>query len=181
MENNIVQRASFIIATQTGIFADTEAVKIGFRGLAFQTAIYHESADGDVSVAYAAAEGFVHCLRVVHLAVAYTALQATEPVAAAVGILDELFGGDKLDAIIHHVAPSHFLRVGMFAQQLQLRSQGTKGRFHAIAFAQPHGGNLAKQVEKKFDFSFARMAIFGTEVVDGIKVVLVLYDGLGIE
>ena len=181
MEQGIVQRPAFTIAAQTGIVTLAKAVEIGLCRLALQTAGHHEGADGDVSVAGAATQRLIHSLRVVHLAVAYVALLPTEAVATTIGILDELLGGDELYAAIHHVVPRHLVWVGMLAKQLQLRGQRAERRFHTIAFAQPHRSHLAEQVEEMLDLSLARMAVFGAEVIDGIEVVFILYDGLGIE
>ena len=181
LEYGIVKRAAFTIAAEAGIVAYAEAVEIGFCRLALKTAVVLESADGDVSIVDAAAKCFIHGLGVVHLAIAYTSLPFSEAVAATVSILDELLAGNEFDASIHDVAPRHLLWVGMLAQKPQFGSQRAEGRFHAIAFAKPHRSNLAEQVEKQFNLALAGVAILGTEVVNGIKVVFVLYDGLGIE
>ena len=69
----------------------------------------------------------------------------------------------------------------MVAKQLQLGCQRAEGRLHPTAPAQPHGGHIAEEVEEHLDFALAGMAIFGTELIDVVEVVLALYDGLCIE
>lgn len=123
MEHGIVQSTPLTIATQTRIVAFAKAVEISLCRLTLQTAVVLESTDGDVSVVRAAAQGLIHCLGVVHLAVTNAALLSAKTFATAVGILDELFGGDELYAAIHYVAPCHFFRISMLAYELQLGGQ----------------------------------------------------------
>ena len=89
-KNSIVQSTAFAIATQAWIGAYTETVEIGFCRLALQMAEYHERADGDVSIVSAAAQGFFHCLGIVHLTIANGAPFAAESFTAAIGIFDKL-------------------------------------------------------------------------------------------
>ncbi len=86
LQQCIVQRAALAIEVQTWVVAFAEAVEICLCRLALQMAEAHECLHGDVSVAHAAAQGLVHRLGVVHLAVAHAALLAAETVVAAVGI-----------------------------------------------------------------------------------------------
>lgn len=173
--------ASFKIAAQAGILAFAEAVEVFPRRTVFQSADELEHLDGGVAVVNAAAQGLVHCLGVIHLAVAHFAFLQAEAVGAAVGIGYELLRGDELDAAIHHVASCHLGGVGMLAQQLQLGSQRAEGRLYATPFTKPHRCDLAEEVEEMPDLALAGMTILGAEVVDGVDVVLALYDGLGIE
>ena len=180
-EHSVVQGAALAVAVQTRMVALAKAVEIGLSCLALQAADRHKIFDGDVSVVGAAAQGVVHGLWVVHLAVAHTALLAAETAGAAVGIGDELLRGNELYAAIHHVAPCHLRRVGMLAKKFQLGRQRAERRLHTTAITQPHRCHIAEQVEEKLYLALAGMAVFGTEVVYVVKGVLTLNDGRGIE
>ena len=85
-----MQDPSFAIALQLRILSLTETVEICLCRLPLQVAKYHESADGDVAVVRAASQSFLHCLGVVHLAIAHDTLFPSKPFVTAVGILDKL-------------------------------------------------------------------------------------------
>ena len=108
--------ATFTVATQTRMFALTKTVKIALGSLVFQSAVYLEGLDGDISVTHALPQSFIHGLLVVHLAVAYSVLPTTEPMTTAIGILQKLLGRDKLNAAIYYVATCHLCRVSMLTQ-----------------------------------------------------------------
>ena len=173
--------AAFTIAVQTWIVACAKAIKITLGRLVFQSAENLKGLDGDVSVTYALPQGLFHCLRVVHLAIAYPTLLKTEAIAATIGILHKLLRGYVFDAAIHHVAPQHLFRVGMVAQELQFGSKRAEGCLHTTALLQLHRRYFLQQAEEMLHLALAGVAVFGTELVDGFKVILALYNGLGIE
>jgi hypothetical protein len=140
-----------------------------------------EGLDGDVPMMDATPQGIVHRLGVVQLAVAYAALLTAEAVVTTIGILDELLGRDKLNTAIHDVVGHYLFRVGMVAQELQFGSKRAEGCLHTTALLQLHRRYFLQQAEEMLHLALAGVAVFGTELVDGFKVILALYNGLGIE
>ena len=122
-------------------------------------------------------EGLVHRLGIVYLAVAHATRLFAEAQTATVGILDELLRGDELDAAIHHIAARHLLRIGMLAQQSQLGRKGSEGYLHTLALTEPQRDDLLQKTKEMLHLALARVTIFGAEIIDGIKVVLALYNG----
>jgi len=176
-----VPGAPFLIAAQTWIVACAKVVEIGLSGLVFQAAAPLEGLDGDVPMMDTTPKGIVHRLGVVQLAVAYAALLTAEAVVTTIGILDELLGRDKLNAAIHDVVGHYLFRVGMVAQELQLGCKRAEGCLHTTALLQPHRRHFLQQVEEILHLALAGVAVFVTELVNVINVILALYDGLGIE
>ena len=127
------------------------------------------------------AQGFVHSLHVVHLTVAYAARLPAETFKRAVGLFNELLGGNVFNTAVHDITGCNLVGFGMLAQQFEFGGKRTKGRFHPIALPQPHCSDFLEQSEEPLYLAAARMAIFGAELVNVVKAVLVLYDGLGIE
>ena len=95
------------------MFALTKAVKITLGRLELQSAEYLEGLDGDITMIYALPQSLIHRLLVVHLTITYSAFLTTETMTATISILHELLGRNELNAIVHHIAPQHFLRVSM--------------------------------------------------------------------
>ena len=69
----------------------------------------------------------------------------------------------------------------MLSKQFQFGSKGAERRFHAVAVTEPHRDNIFQQAEQALHLALARMSVFGTEVVDVIKVMPATYHGLCIE
>ena len=154
------------------MLALAEAVEIGFGRVAFQSAEYHKLRDGGISQLHAAPQGLVHCLLVVHLAVAHLLVTLAIALAVLATHLDELLGGDELDAGILDVASMNGLGVGMLAQQFQLGGERADGCLHPIAVRQPEANNLHHYVHHHLQLSCAQVAILVAEILQLLEALL---------
>ena len=110
-----------------------EAIEIGLGRVALQSAVYHKLWNRGIAQLHAASQSLVHRLGVVHLAVANLLVTLAVALTVLTALLDELLGGDELDAGILDVAAMNGLGVGMLAQQFQLGGERADGRLHPIA------------------------------------------------
>lgn len=74
-----------------------QAVKVLLSGVTFQTAADSEYLDGGEALLEAAAQSLIHSLGIVHLAVAYRALDAAETQPVGADLSDKVLGGDELE------------------------------------------------------------------------------------
>ena len=116
-----------------------QTVKILLGGVTFQAAADPENLDGGEALLKTAAQGLVHCLGIVHLAVAYRPLDAAETQPVGADLSDKVLRGDELDTVVPDVAARHRLGIRMLARQLQFRRKRTDGRLHTVAFMEPEG------------------------------------------
>ena len=98
------------------MFALAEAVEIGFGRVALQSAEYHKLWNRGIAQPHTAAQGFVHSLLVVHLAIIHLFLTLAIAFAVLATFIDELLGRDELNARIFKVSAMNDLGVGMLAQ-----------------------------------------------------------------
>lgn len=176
-----MQGPSFAIALQLRILSLTETVEICLCRLPLQVAKYHESADGDVAVVRAASQSFLHCLGVVHLAIAHDTLFPSKPFVTAVGILDKLLRRNEFYAAIHNIPRRYFRGVCMLAYQFQFRGKRPKWCLNTVTVTQPHRRYFFKQSEQTLYFAPAGVTVLGAEIVDIFQVVLASDNRLGIE
>ena len=116
-----------------------QAVEVILGRVTFQTATDPEYLDGGEALLEAAAQSLVHCLGIVHLAVAYRTLGAAETQSVATDHFDKVLGGDEIDIVVLDVAACHRLGVRMLACQFHLRRKRADGRLHPVAFMEPGG------------------------------------------
>ena len=134
-----------------------QAVKVLLGGVTFQTAADSEYLDGGEALLKTAAQSLVHCLGIVHLAVAYRALDAAETQPVGADLSDKVLGGDELDTVVPDVAARHRLGVRMLSRQFQLRRKRTDGRLHPVAFMEPEGCAVEKFGEAGLQFALCHV------------------------
>ena len=76
-----------------------QAVEVLLGGVTFQAAAYPEYLDGGEALLETAAQGLVHCLGIVHLAVAYRTFDAAETQSVGADLSVKVLGGDEIDAL----------------------------------------------------------------------------------
>lgn len=134
-----------------------QAVEVLLGGVTFQTAADSEYLDGGEALLETAAQGLVHCLGIVHLAVAYRALDAAETQPVGADLSDKVLGGDELDTVVPDVAARHRLGVRMLSRQFQLRRKRTDGRLHSVAFMEPEGCAVEEFCEACLQFALCHV------------------------
>ena len=77
-----------------------QAVEELLGGVTLQAAADPEYFDGGEALLKTAAQSLVHCLGIVHLAVAYRSLDAAETQSVGADLSDKVLGGDEIDAAI---------------------------------------------------------------------------------
>ena len=99
-----------------------EAVEVLLGGVTLQVAVVHEGADGGVAQGHALAQGFVHRLLVVHLAVAYGGAAFAESLPVVASLLGEILGGGEVDSGIDDVFSRDGFGVAMLTYEPQFGS-----------------------------------------------------------
>ena len=102
---------------ESRMVALAEAVEVLLGGVALQAAVVHEGADGSVAQGHALAQGFVHRLLVVHLAVANWCAAFAESLLVVAGLLGEILGGGEVDSGIDDVFSRDGFGVGVLANE----------------------------------------------------------------
>ena len=139
-----------------------QAVEVLLDGVTFQTAADPEYLDGGEALLKTAAQSLVHCLGIVHLAVAYRALGATEAQSVGADLSAKILGGDVIDIVVNDVATRHRLGIRMLSRQFQLRRKRTDGRLHSVAFIEPEDCAVEEFCEACLQFALCHVLMADT-------------------